>query len=121
MINKDIIKEFLKGIPTEWQDKLTILLQQISDAKSNVTCDDVRECETVTSLSEFTVDGSQISITYTDEDSVAIERTFDLDQVLSNQLEDIDPGCLTDDTTWSNLSYQDKIQLLITSHCDCCS
>lgn len=121
MTTNEKIKEALSVLPSEWSDKLYTLLCSILEDKSKPSCEDVRDCETVTSLSQFNVDGTQVSITYTDENSVSVTRSFDVEQILNSQLENIDPSCLTDSTSWQNLSYPEKIQLIITEHCDCCS
>lgn len=121
MTTNEKIQEALSVLPSEWSEKLYTLLCSIVEDRSKPSCEDVKSCETTTSLSQFSVDGTEVSITYKDEESVSVTRSFDVSQILNSQLENIDPSCLTDDVTWQNLSYPEKIQLIITEHCDCCS
>lgn len=120
MTFKEQIETYLSVLPSEWKDKLTSILCEINEG-SSVNCDQVKDCETLTSLSQFSVQGTSVSITYTDENETSYERSFDIGQILDSELGELDPGCLTDSTTWNNLSYSEKIQLLIDKHCDCCS
>lgn len=114
------LTELLKDIPSIWRDKLIQLLCQIKADKSTIDCAQVRECETVTTLSNFEIDGTTVSISYTDEGGVTVTRSFDVDTLLNAQLEGLDQGCLTDETTWSNMSFLEKIQMFVDAHCDCC-
>lgn len=120
MIDKNKIKEYLKGLPSKWRDKLTDLLYDIGNDQSCPSCDEIKECETLTSLSDFSVSGTEVSIRYKDEDGVTVTRSFDLDTLIGNHL-NVDPSCITDETTWNNSTFSEKIQLIIDSHCDCCS
>ena len=120
MITKDEIKSRLQGIPSKWQTKLTDLLYEIATDGSCVSCEDIKDCETITSLSNFTQSGSVVSIVYTDERGVSVTRSFDLSSVLSGYF-DTNPDCLTDTTTWSNMTFNEQLQTLIDSHCQCCS
>ena len=120
MITKDEIKAHLQGIPSKWQTKLTVLLYEIATDGSCMDCEDVKACETVTSLSNFTTSGSVVSIVYTDERGISVTRSFDVSQLLSGYF-NINPDCLTDTSTWNNMTFSEQLQMLIDSHCDCCS
>lgn len=120
MTFKEQIELYLTPLPSEWKDKLTTILCEINEG-STVDCEKVKDCETVTSLSNFSISGSVASTIYTDENGVSYTRSFDVSSILNNELSDLDPNCLTDDTTWSNMSYKERIQLLIDKHCDCCA
>lgn len=117
MITEAQICEYLKDIPSKWREQLTSVLISI---QQEVDCEQVKECETLTSLSNFTIDGTEVSIQYKDEDGVTVTRSFDTESILNTTLEDVDPSCLATPTEWSNMTYTEKIQLIITSHCDCC-
>lgn len=119
-IDKCNLEELLKDLPSKWRDILIKILLDIQEDIGNVDCDTVRECETLTSLSEFTQNGSQICITYTDEHSVATERCFDLEDVLNNSLDEVNPGCITTPTLWNTMSYIERFQALIDTICNCC-
>lgn len=120
MTTKQKLEEILKDIPSGWRDNLVDILCQIKENK-NPDCDKVKECETLTSLSDFSVSGNTISIVYKDEQGISVTRQFSIETILNQTLEGLDPLCLTDLETWQSLSYKDRIQLLIESHCDCCS
>lgn len=120
MTFKEQIEAYLSALPTEWKDKLTTILCEINEG-STLDCQKVKDCETVTSLSEFSTLGSVISIDYTDENSVTYTRSVDVGNILNDEIEHLDPNCLTDETTWASLTYPERIQLLIDKHCDCCS
>lgn len=120
MTFKQQIEEYLKDIPSKWKDSLVQLLCEINSSQNTVSCEDVKNCETLTSLSEFSVNETQISIQYTGEDGVTVTRSVDISSVLNNIFDDLDPECLTDITTWQNLSFKEKLQLIIDSHCNCC-
>jgi len=120
MTFKQQIEEYLKDIPSKWKDSLVQLLCEIKDEKVEPDCNTIRDCETLTTLSNFSVAGDTISIVYTGEDGVGVTRSFSISEILNQSL-NIDPNCLTTPTEWSNLDLSGKIQLLIDSHCDCCS
>lgn len=120
MTIQEKIGSYLEGLPSKWKEQLTTILCQIIADKEQPDCDKMRECETTTTLSPFTISGTTVSITYINEDSVQVIRSFDINEVLERSLNELDPSCLTDETTWSNLSYIEKIQLMIDAHCNCC-
>lgn len=120
MIFKEQIETYLKDLPSKWSKQLTTILCEINSNQQTVDCEDVRMCETLTSLSPFTVNGTEVSIKYKDEHEITITRSFDLDQVINKQLESVSSNCLTDQNTWDSLTLSQRLQLLVNSHCDCC-
>lgn len=120
MANREIIASYLKDIPSEWREKLTDILVKIKEDRLQDDCSKVQECETVTSLSTFSQTGGVVSVIYTDEEGVQVTRSFSVANVANDALYDIDPACLTSQTNWRNLSFPQKIQLLIDTHCNCC-
>ena len=121
MTDKQQIEEYLKDLPSKWREQLVDILCQIKQEKSIPDCNKVKECETLTSLSNFSISGTTISITYKDEKGISFIRSFSIDEVLNQSLEDLDPDCLATQPEWDTLTYKERIQLLIDSHCDCCS
>lgn len=121
MTLKEKLDQYLGSLPSAWREKLTTLLCELDSDRNKVNCQDVKNCETLTSLSAFTITGTVVSIKYKDEKGVTTTRSFDASNILNNSLSGIDPNCLTSQSNWNTLSYQQRIQLLIDSHCDCCS
>lgn len=121
MTFKEQIEQALSSLPSKWRDQLTTLLCQIKEEKEEVDCNKVKSCETLTTLSDFTVNGSTVSIKYTDENGLLVTRSLDISALLNSTLDDLDPNCLATPTEWNDLSYKERVQLLIDSHCECCS
>lgn len=120
MTTEQQICEYLKDLPSEWRDKLTGILVQIKNDRESIDCQQVKDCETLTSLSDFTLNGTEVSIKYKDENEVTVTRTFDTSELMNNILDDIDPACLAEQTEWDNLSFVGRFQLLIDAQCGCC-
>jgi hypothetical protein len=118
---KQQLLELLNALPSKWADQLADVLCQIKEDKESVDCEKVKGCETVTSLSDFTVSGTTVSIKYTNENGVQVTRSFDAGVVVNGSLDDLDPNCLATPEEWNSLSYDERIQLLIDAHCACCS
>ena len=73
------IPSYLNSFPPTWRKELTTLLCQIIGNNSTVSCDAVKSCETLTLVSDLTLDGSNIlSFTYYDEQGTANYRSVDL-------------------------------------------
>lgn len=123
-MNQCDFEEILKDIPKKWRDALIKILMEItaSCTAGQVTCADVQACETVTTISEWIINGTEVCITFTNEEGVAIERCFDVENILNQQLNNgnIDPGCITTPTVWDSLTYTEKFQALIDTMCNCC-
>lgn len=120
MTDREQILEYLKDIPSKWRVGLADILCEIKESKNNPTCQDVKDCETLTSLSSFNISGNIVSITYKDEKGISYVRTFDLSDIINSSFDGLNPSCLTDSTTWSNLLFPQRIQLLIDKICTCC-
>jgi hypothetical protein len=120
MTFKQQILQYLDKLPQKWAEQLADILCQINQDRDDVNCQTVKDCETVTSLSDFTVSGTTVSIKYTDENGVQITRSFDAGAVVNGSLDDLDPNCLASPEEWNSLSYDERIQLLIDAHCACC-
>lgn len=116
--------EILKDLPDEWKDAIIKILLDITASCSagNIDCEDVKACETVTTISEWTINGTEVCIKFTNELGVEVERCFDVENILNEQLNNgnIDPGCITTPTVWDTLTYTEKFQALIDTVCNCC-
>ena len=58
MTTQEQIAEYLKNLPSQWAGQFSTLLTQIQADNGSVECERVRECETLTSLSDVGIDGS---------------------------------------------------------------
>lgn len=114
------LASYLQAVPSKWRDQLILVLCQIKADKLAPSCDEVKNCETLTSLSEFEIEGTTASITYKDEDSVSYTRSLDISLILNNLLNDVEPGCLMSEEDWLNLNFVDKFQAIVDAHCECC-
>ena len=122
MTDRCNLEEILAVLPKKFRDAIIEILLKIQDEVQTVDCEQVRECETLTSLSEFTQEGTEICITYTDEDGVSTERCFDMAETINNFFDttNIAPGCITTPTVWDTLTVDQKFQALIDTICSCC-
>lgn len=77
---KESLSNRLCGIPCEWRTQLISVLCQIA-TDAPIDCDRVKECETLTSISEFGVEDNEICITYTDEAGVETQRCFTIPEL----------------------------------------
>lgn len=79
---------YLCDIPSEWRKQIATLMCKVTNDKYTLTCPDVKACETLTSLSPFTVDGSEVSIQYKDEKGITVVRSFDINDAITGGFED---------------------------------
>lgn len=122
-LNKCDLEEILKDLPSKWREELIKILLEIQDGcTESIDCEQVKECETLTTLSEFTQNGTEVCITYTDEDEISVERCFDVAEIINNFFDttNIAPGCITSETIWNTMTIQEKFQALIDTICNCC-
>src|SRR6187402_3013411 len=114
MANQCDFEEILKDIPRKWREAIIQILMDItaSCTAGEVTCADVRECETVTTISEWVINDTQVCIKFINETGVEVERCFDVENILNEQLNNgnIDPSCITTPTVWNTLTYTEKFQ-----------
>lgn len=120
MTFKEQIEKYLSHLPSEWKTQLVQILCLINDQKEEPSCDTIKDCETVTTLSNFSVNGTVVSIQYKNESGVTVTRSFDAENIINGALSDIDPGCLATASEWESLTFTERIQLLIDKQCDCC-
>lgn len=69
---------YLSDIPSEWRVQIADLMCKVVADVDALGCPEVKSCETLTSLSPFTLNGGELSITYKDERGISITRTIDL-------------------------------------------
>lgn len=112
----------LSALPPVWAEKLACNICNIVDTEdlcNNTTeCEDIRECETTTSLTDFEVIGNTVCISFTDEHGVKVKRCFEYSHLL-NEIDNTDGICIS--PLWEQLSAKDKWQAVIDKVCNCCN
>ncbi len=112
---EDVIKGYLCDLPSEWRTQIAHVICKFLNPSTPLNCADVKKCETLTYLSAFTVNGSQVCIDYTDEHGVTVHRCFDMSQVGL----DLDPKCIMSQEAWDALTWEQQIQAIIDYACSC--
>lgn len=113
--------DMLSALPQKWAE---IIACSLCENKEEVDCNDIKDCETLTSLSSFSIVNNKVSITFKDEKGVSVTRSFDI-SVIPDIIDETDGICLTPVTEqlswWSNLSSSEKWQAIVDRFCECCS
>lgn len=117
---KEKYLEWLEGIPHQWKCSIAEAMCSSMSESATLDCNQVKNCETVTSLSDFVVSGTVVCIHYTDEEGTDVERCFDFDEVMNNSLDGVVPNCLTSPEQWAAFSYVEKIQAIVDKVCENC-
>jgi hypothetical protein len=115
---KEEIELILSDLPSLWRAKISESICKVFDDFNKNRCEAIEECETVTFFSEFKRNGSEICVTYMDEDEISYERCFDFENIINSLLDNLDPKCLAPISVWKNLSFSDRIQLMINTACN---
>lgn len=118
---KQIISE-LKALPPSWAEKLACNICNLVNTTDecnivDTDCTDIRNCQTVTSLSNFEISGNNICISFKDENEVVVKRCFTFSQ-LNNGINNTDGTCLN--PLWGTLYETEKWQAIIDNTCECC-
>lgn len=115
------LEKILCDIPNEWRTPIAQALKLIMPCVEP-TCDDIKDCQTLTSLSPFTISGDGIlSVTFTDEKGRERIRTIDLTGVIQDSLLSIDPKCIMSQEDWDALSHVERLSAILSASCDCCT
>lgn len=114
------LNAYLCDIPSEWREGIVKALCLALEPPGD-SCDAIKECETRTSLSAFTLQGNELSIIYKDENGYSHTAEIDLSSAIDASLDDTDPSCLMSQEDWDELSYLEKIQAIVDAHCECCT
>lgn len=122
MTCKEIILEKLCELPSGWRDQMAELIcVYIKEHNDSLLCSAVKDCETLTSLLNFEVDGTQVCISFKDELGITVDRCFDYDDVVNNFLNLLNPNCLASEEDWYAMSPNDKMQVMIDRVCEDCT
>lgn len=108
---------YLDALPAEWRDQIVTVLCEIYKDRTVLDCQEVRNCETLTSLSPFTVEGTSLCITYKDENGVETKRCQDMLGVLTAATNTVDPKCVATPEEWANMNYTQRIAAIENFKC----
>jgi hypothetical protein len=103
-------------LPKSWRVSLAEVLCSIT-GQSTIACEEVKTCETLTELSPFSINGTNVCISYKDEKGVTVERCQDFNLLLNSSLDNIDPKCVTTFSEWASMNFSDRIQAIINTYC----
>lgn len=109
----------LCDIPKEWREGIVNALCFILQCEE-VECSDITKCQTLTTLSPFTLSGNILSITYKNEKGQIKTRSIDITPAFESILDDIDPLCLTDTETWAEMTHEERMEMIAEAMCVCC-
>jgi len=115
----EVFSKYLCDIPSKWRDQIVTALCKAVEEKYTIACADVKKCETLTSLSSFTVSGSEVSITFKDENGVSWVRTFDMNDLISSSLDAVDPKCVASQEDWDSWTFTERVQAIINKIEEC--
>lgn len=110
---------YLCDIPFEWRDPIVKALCLILSEQPS-ECQGVSDCETLTFLYSFSINGNILSIQFKDEDGQLTTSSIDITTALNDVLDDVDPKCIMSVEAWQALSFEEKLQAIIDAQCDCC-
>lgn len=119
MTCKEKILAQLTNIPTSWAIQIANVICDTIEV--DVTCEKVKECETLTTLSVFSVSGSEVCIEYKDEDGTTFRRCFNMNSIINNSLYNINPKCLTSQSNWRGMTFAQQWQMIIDKVCTDCT
>lgn len=117
------VMDELSALPPKWAEKLACNICGMVDTDdecdtSAPDCEDIRDCQTITSLTDFEVIGNVICISFTDEHGVVVKRCFEASQ-FTDEINETDGTCIT--PLWGILSATEKWQAIIDKVCNCCN
>lgn len=108
----------LCDIPNEWREGIVKALC-LTFQNNAITCVGIRDCQTLTSLSAFTIKGTEVSISYINEKGTVKLSTFDLEEAVNSPL-DIEENCIITSPSVEDAPLIEQLQVLISAFCECC-
>lgn len=107
---------YLCDIPYEWRNGIIRALC-LTFQEDIISCNEIQNCETLTSLSAFTIQESTVFIHYTNEKGVIKTSSFNLsDPIIEGP--NLSQNCFLE---WdSTTTFIEKIEDIIEAHCECC-
>lgn len=73
---EEVYSKYLSDIPSAWRKQIVAAICAAVATNEDIDCADVKDCETLTSLSTFSVSDGQVCVTYKDEKGVSTTRCF---------------------------------------------
>lgn len=110
---------FLCDIPHEWREGIVKALCYTFQ-EGEVTCAEIAKCESLTSLSPFTLNNGILSVKYTNENGHIKTATLDISAAIQDSLLEVDPKCLMSQEAWDDLTHEERLQSIIDATCICC-
>lgn len=114
------ISALLCNIPSIWRDAiveaLTCALSEVLHVDADVTCEGVKDCESVTQFMTTIVDNI-LTATYVSERNITTIRNTDLTDAINHALDEVDPKCLMTQEAWDALTYQDRLNAVFDKVC----
>lgn len=115
------IKTILSKFPAQWAKIIEDILCKMSNNSSTDTCSLQRDCQTLTSLSDFVQEGTTACWTFVDENEVSFKRCLDVSWIVETLFDDIDSTCIgVSKTDWLNMTIRDRIQAIVNDVLSCC-
>ncbi len=101
-------------IPEAWREK-------ISEALCNATPRTASRPETITSLSDWTIEDKQVCITYKDELLKEWKRCFDVSEFFDTYWDGIAPKLVATQAVWDSLNHLGRFNAIISRVCNTCA
>lgn len=109
----------MANIPNEWTKLLNDILCKLKGTDADI-CHLQKDCQTVTSLSDFVQDGSNVSIIFTDEKVLPYDRQLQLEIIINHLFDNVASECIMTKEDWLNATFGEKFQAVIDDVCTCC-
>ena len=111
------LSPYICDLPQKWQK--AIVNAVCISINADLTCDDVKSCETLTSISPITSTGNVISMDFFDENHKKYILSMDITALVNTSLDGLDASCVATPEDWANMSNKERIELIINSSCNC--
>lgn len=114
-----VLDKYLCDIPSVWRKSIVRAICLFLPENETPTCEQVKTCETITSLSAFTTNGTIISVTFKDEKHKSHVLTIDIGNALTQSLSGLNPMCLATQEEWESWTNEQRWNRIINSSCNC--
>lgn len=112
---EEVIQGYLCDVPSIWAKQIAKVICKFINPTTPLECNDVKKCETITTLSAFTISGTEVCIDYKNEAGVTVHRCFNMAEVGLS----LDPKCIMSQENWDLLTWNEQIQAIIDYACTC--